>query len=143
MIYFALFLILCLIIVAIADLKNQKIPNILNVAILVSGLAFSFNQIPITTMLPLVLLVYLMGFFLSLAAEHILQRPALGQGDVKLVAACVPWVGAMQIPLMIALAAGSALLVIWATKAQNNAVAFGPYVAGSVAFIFAAQQFGS
>jgi prepilin signal peptidase PulO-like enzyme (type II secretory pathway) len=71
--------------------------------------------------------------------SRLLGRPALGQGDAKLLAAGGAWLGWDFLPYVMLIASSSALLsvgatAIWSGKQLNEGrIAFGPFVAIAIA----------
>ena len=148
---FLVLLALASLLLAWIDLRRGIIPDWLNLAIAVLGLA----RIAITDDWPLAL---------SAAAEGILtgaivwllrwlyfrlrRRQGLGLGDVKLLAAAAIWVGIAGIPLLLlvaslaALAAAGILHLAGEKMTGQTALPFGPFLALGLLATLALQQTG-
>jgi leader peptidase (prepilin peptidase)/N-methyltransferase len=148
---FLVLLALASLLLAWIDLRRGIIPDWLNLAIAVLGLA----RIAITDDWPLAL---------SAAAEGILtgaivwllrwlyfrlrRRQGLGLGDVKLLAAAAIWVGIADIPMLLlvaslaALAAAGILHLAGEKMTRQTALPFGPFVALGLLATLALQQTG-
>ena len=70
----------------------------------------------------------------------------LGLGDVKLLAACAPWVGIAGIPMLLLIAALSALAAMGSLRlagqpmTRQTSLPFGPFLAIGLLLTIAAQQ---
>ena len=148
---FLVLLALASLLLAWIDLRRGIIPDWLNLAIAVLGLA----RIATTDDWPLAL---------SAAAEGILtgaivwllrwlyfrlrRRQGLGLGDVKLLAAAAIWVGIAGIPLLLlvaslaALAAAGILHLAGEKMTRQTALPFGPFLALGLMATLALQQTG-
>ena|SRR5690349_20188138 len=148
---FLVLLALASLLLAWIDLRRGIIPDWLNAAIAVLGLAR---------------IVILVDWVLALstAAEGILtgaivwllrwlyfrlrQRQGLGLGDVKLLAASAIWVGIAGIPMLLlvasltALAAAGILHLAGAKMTRQTALPFGPFLALGLLVTLALQQTG-
>lgn len=101
-------LMLLLLIAAIIDFKIRKIPNWLNLAILIGGIAQAFlSGVPVT--ISQSLLGVLAGFGI-LFIPYVLG--AMGGGDVKMLAAIGAWLGALATLQVYLVAAVAGLLIV-------------------------------
>jgi leader peptidase (prepilin peptidase)/N-methyltransferase len=131
--------------VALVDLRRRIIPNALNGALLGLGLGLVAVQNlarldptgaagSVGLALAEAALAY--GLFAGLRAGYgrLRGRIGLGLGDVKLVAAAMPWSGLAQLPLMILIASTSALLAVAALRLSGRRIGadtrlpFGPFL---------------
>lgn len=78
----------------------------------------------------------------ALGRLHLVWRgfEGFGDGDVKLVAAAVPWLGVAGLPAMLTVAVGSALVSIALLRLEgpvgrHDAVAFGPHLCLGLAWM--------
>ena len=131
--------------VVLIDLRRRIIPNALNGALLGLGLAVVAAQNlarpdpagaagAVGLALAEAALAY--GLFAALRAGYgrLRGRTGLGLGDVKFVAAAMPWIGLAQLPLMILVASTSALLAVAALRLTGRRIGadtrlpFGPFL---------------
>lgn len=119
------------------DLDRFILPNLLTIPLLIAGLVnAAFAPAP-------GLLYSVFGATLSYGVftalgylfARILGRPALGQGDAKLIAAGGAWLGWELLPYLTLIASGCALVIV-AIGAQavgrpvrGAKIAFGPFIA--------------
>ncbi|MCJ2048006.1 prepilin peptidase [Methylobacterium sp. J-078] len=136
--------------IALIDLRRRIIPNALNGALLGLGLGLAAVQ-GLTTDDPaardpagaagavglaLAQAALAYGLFAALRAGYgrLRGRTGLGLGDVKFVAAAMPWIGLAQLPLMILVASTSALLAVAALRLTGRRIGadtrlpFGPFL---------------
>jgi len=148
---FLVLLALANLLLAWIDLRRGIIPDWLNAAIAVLGLAR-------------IAMLDGWAFALSAAAEGVLtgaivwllrwlyfrlrQRQGLGLGDVKLLAAAAIWVGIAGIPMLLlvasltALAAAAVLHLAGEKMTRQTALPFGPFLALGLLATLALQQTG-
>lgn len=126
--------------IAVIDLRRRIIPDVLNGALLGLGLGLAAVQapdaIPVAVGLALAesLVAGLLFAILRAAYGRLRGRTGLGLGDVKLVAAAMPWIGLAQLPLMILVASLSALGVLGLLRLAGRPIGmrtrlpFGPFL---------------
>ncbi|KMO37192.1 peptidase A24 [Methylobacterium variabile] len=124
---------------SLIDLRHRIIPDALNLALLVLGLAVAAWHAGTWSVVGLGLtdagLAF--GLFWTLRALHarLSGRIGLGLGDVKFIAAASAWTGLAGLPVLILAASLSALaavgLVALAGRrvARTTALPFGPFLA--------------
>ncbi|MGB0935089.1 MAG: prepilin peptidase [Alphaproteobacteria bacterium] len=116
-----------LIAISAIDLKRRIIPDILVVLIIAMSLPY--------TNWPLGLGMGITSYILKWALEHLLKRPALGFGDVKLLAAlgcCMP-ITALPVFLIATGFGGIVFSIIW----QQRTFPFAPAITiGYLAIFF-------
>src|SRR3984885_16332651 len=106
---------LLMIMIAVVDGRSYIIPDALTLATLILGLAHAVVTAPdaITSQLVAVLLrgaVFAVGFLvLRIGYRWLRRREGIGLGDVKLAGAGGVWIGWMMIPVVIEIAAATAL----------------------------------
>lgn len=148
---FALILLALLISIAIIDHKTQRIPDLLNLALAIAGLAMA----AFTPWLELEYSVYggLTGFgltFLTRAGYRWFKGfHGLGLGDVKMAAAGGFWVGIQNVPAMLFIAATSGLVIVLITGlikkdslTKISRIAFGPWLAIGIVGVLCLKQYG-
>ncbi len=123
--------------VAIIDIKFMIIPDPVNAAIFLTGMAASF-ALPVVDPLSALCASALGGGFLVLiqtAFRAYRGYDGLGWGDVKFVAAAATWTGLEGVPLTLLIASVSALVYVGARQMldrgfnMHHRVPFGPFLA--------------
>jgi leader peptidase (prepilin peptidase) / N-methyltransferase len=139
-------LLLLLLPVILFDLRERRIPNQLNALLAVAGLAFVMFTAPSwrAVLMALVAPLAVLAMFLALiGVMKLLRRPGtLGLGDVKFLAAASIWVGFIGTTLVFVLASLLALIFTlarapWRRVDFRAAIPFGPFLAFSLALVFA------
>ena len=140
-------LILILVPIIAIDIRERRIPNSLNALLAITGLAFRAIGAPSVSALlaslipPIAILLLFLGL---IATMKLLKRPGtLGLGDVKFLAAASIWVGFVGSTLVFVLASVLALAFTlarapWRQLDLRAAIPFSPFLAASLALIFAA-----
>ncbi len=128
------------------DLREFRLPNLITLAMAVSGLLFTFvgrEQTGLTSVAVhaiSALVAYLGILGLAYASEKWLGRQGIGLGDGKLLAAIACWMGPLALPpvLLIASGAGILLSVLLQSTALGRKLPPGGYVPFGPALCFAA-----
>jgi leader peptidase (prepilin peptidase) / N-methyltransferase len=140
-------LVLLLLPIIAIDVRDRRIPNDLNLLLAAVGLAYQLATAPTLRAAAMVLLapIAIVAVFLALiAAMRLLKRAGtLGLGDVKFLAAASLWVGFVG---STAVFVGASLLALaytlagapWRKVDLRAAIPFSPFLAVSLALIFAA-----
>ncbi len=123
---------LVLLMLAVADLRSLRIPDLASAAVAaigltlagLSGLAALLTGLAAGAVTFAVMEGFRRGY---LALRH---RPGLGQGDVKLLAALAIWLG-LATPWSLVGAAGLGLVGALVTGQGHRRFAFGPYLAAA------------
>lgn len=127
--------------IAVIDLRRQRIPNALNLALFGGGLAFAAlrgrDALGLALGAALIEAATAFAVFYGLRAAYarLRHRTGLGLGDVKFVAAATPWIGLPGLPFLILAASTSALAVLLLLRLFGRAVRpdtrlpFGPFLA--------------
>jgi len=119
------------------DLRRGIIPDWLNLAILLLGLAWSFARGGSPAALAAMAAAALVGATVWLLRRlyFALRRiQGLGLGDVKFLAAATTWVGISGIPMLLlvaavtALAAAGVMQVAGRSMTRRSALPFGPFL---------------
>lgn len=142
----------------IIDLKTGYLPDILVYPLLWLGLIYQscVAQGNVISAVYAVVISYLSIMLITVMMEKIRQRPQMGRGDLKLIAACAAWIGMMELAYFLALAAVLGAIhyyIAYRIKKDHkalNAIPFGPAIVLSAsywliapslnAFIFAILQ---
>ena len=148
---FLVLLALASLLLAWIDLRRGIIPDWLNLAIAVLGLArigiLEDGVLALSAAAEGVLtgaIVWLLRWLYF----RLRQRQGLGLGDVKLLAAAAIWVGIAGIPMLLlvasltALAAAAVLHLAGAKMTRQTALPFGPFLALGLLTTLALQQTG-
>ncbi|KQP29674.1 hypothetical protein ASF49_16070 [Methylobacterium sp. Leaf104] len=127
--------------IAVIDLRRRIIPNAMNGALLGLGLCMLAARSPAAA-IPVEIgfalaesaFAYLLFAGLRSAYGRLRGRNGLGLGDVKLIAAAMPWIGLAQLPLMILVASLSALGALGLLRLAGQPIGmrtrlpFGPFL---------------
>jgi leader peptidase (prepilin peptidase)/N-methyltransferase len=115
---------------SIVDIRTRRLPDLLTAAIAALGLGASFQRSLDAALEGLVAaivsFVLLDGLRRGYAA--IRDKPGLGFGDVKLIAALALWIG-LAAPWAVALAAALGLLGSRLMRVSDGRLPFGPFIA--------------
>jgi leader peptidase (prepilin peptidase) / N-methyltransferase len=135
---------------ALIDFRRGIIPDALNLA--VGGLGFAKAVVDgggVTAGLEVIVETIAVAafFWLFRYLDFALRKiQGLGLGDVKFLAAATPWVGVAGIPMLLLIAALSALLTISGAQlagqslTRQTSLPFGPFLALGLLSTVAAQQ---
>lgn len=146
-----LFAVLCLLCgsLALIDLRRGIIPDGINLAIAglgVTRVAVTGGLTPGAEAIVEAMVVG-MAFWLFRRLYFVLRKTqGLGLGDVKFLAAAVPWVGILAVPTLLLIAALAALLAIGSAQlagqnlTRQTALPFGPFLAVGLLLTLALQQ---
>jgi leader peptidase (prepilin peptidase)/N-methyltransferase len=145
------FVILCLLCgsLALIDFRRGIIPDALNIAVAGLGLAEAVIEGGVTTGLEAITEAVAVGviFWLFRRLYFAVRKiQGLGLGDVKFLAAAAIWVGIAGIPMLLLVAALSALLAIGGAQlagqslTRQTSLPFGPFLALGLLATLAAQE---
>lgn len=133
---------------AFIDWQHQWLPDCLTLPLLWSGLAV--NLFALFVPLQEAVLGAMLGYFILWSLNRIYQcvrgKPGIGYGDFKLLAALGAWAGWNCLPMILLLAAGSALLFSWSslgrkTQTLDTPLAFGSYLAATGWLVLAFRDY--
>lgn len=99
---------------SIIDLREYRIPNVLSLILLGIGIAYSVSIKNHTIWVVFVesLAVFLFFWFFSWSFYKLRGSVGLGLGDVKMIAALTPWLGLVNIPIMLFIASLTGLIFV-------------------------------
>ncbi|MFZ4121826.1 MAG: prepilin peptidase [Caulobacterales bacterium] len=135
--------------VCIVDVRHQRIPDVLNLAIGAAGLGTAVlldEQIWLRGLA-------IVGGYGALWGVNAVYRGArgldgVGMGDAKLLAAGGAWVGVMGLPFVLVLAASLALVGVAGARIAGRSISlkdripFGPFLAAGILVVWAILSFG-
>lgn len=146
-IVFGAALLMLLLPVCIVDINELRIPNLLNAAIAVSGLAWhALHDASVTTSLASTAGQALMTLLVMMGCAWIItlirKDARIGWGDLKFLAAAACWVGfegsiAVLVLACLAVIAVSLALAPWRGLDPKRQFPFGPPLALGLVFVFA------
>lgn len=121
----------------VIDIREQRLPDVLTLPLIVLGLAFSarlaVNDLLLSALGAAIGYGLISGLrLLWLKTRHI---EAIGLGDAKLLAALGAWLGAAALPIVLLVASGSGILIVvfmrlaGKSTATQERIAFGPFIA--------------
>lgn len=131
-------LIVCLFII---DIKIGYLPDILTYPLLWGGLVYQTcsPEGNVVSAIYAVMISYLSIMVITTMIEKVRQRPQMGRGDFKLIAACAAWLGVMELPFFFTLAAslgGIHYVVVYFIYSNKSAtgIPFGPAIIVSTSY---------
>jgi leader peptidase (prepilin peptidase)/N-methyltransferase len=131
-------LIMALIVLAIIDFRTFRLPDLITLPLMMTGLVFNFLYPPGFTSINSALVGAALGFgFLwgvNFLYRLLKKQDGIGLGDAKLLAALGAWMGWQVLPEILLLAAllglvGGWMWLRWQRLATNQAFPFGPFIA--------------
>ncbi|HTN39639.1 MAG TPA: A24 family peptidase [Asticcacaulis sp.] len=122
---------LCLLMLvsALIDLKTLRLPDLLTAGIAFCGLGLAFLSGHLISGLFVAVLSGAALYAVKWRLERRHDKPMLGFGDIKLIAALALWLG-LRTPATLALAAILGLIIVLVTK-RKEALPFGPMIAAA------------
>lgn len=135
-------LILALMALSRIDWTTHKLPNIITVPLLASGLIWAFGT---SEDFYLHLLGAVLGYSVFWAVEVsyrlIRNRDGLGRGDAKLLAVGGAWCGVWAVPIIIMIASLSALIyVLPKSETRDIRIPFGPFLSIGIGSVWLIQR---
>ncbi len=138
-----------LLLIAIIDAKKLRIPNVLNYALFLSGLAYAYLNDGLSLIHQFVFSIAIFALFTIVRHGYFIVRKksGLGFGDVKMLTAASVWIHPFQFPMLMLLASGSALIYFSMSyffsirnMSHNERLPFGPFIAIALAILVAVEQ---
>ena len=121
------------------DLRRRIIPDGLNLALLLTGLAIVGVRDPspeaVLARAAEAALAFALGWSLRALYARLRGRTGLGLGDVKFLGAATAWAGLEQLPILILIASGTALAALGLAALAGRRIGattrlpFGPFLA--------------
>ncbi|MDX2235191.1 MAG: A24 family peptidase [Hyphomonadaceae bacterium] len=130
--------------VAVVDARTQRIPDALNIALVVSGLAA-------TALLERDLVAALVGVAAGYGAIALVNgayrrlrgRDGIGMGDAKLLAGAGAWLGWTGLPFVVLIGATLGIAAALALRVRaHGTIAFGPFLAAGFFAVWIATMYG-
>ncbi len=125
--------VLCLVLlwICVVDIRRYQIPDEASLGLLATGLLLSVASPLVTPTLAVLgaAVGYTVFAGLGAAFYHHTGQDGLGLGDAKLLAAAGAWLGVRDLPVLVCVAAISAL--VFALVFRQRRIAFGPWLSGS------------
>lgn len=125
--------------IALIDLRRRIIPDGLNLALLLAGLAFMTVRDPsldsVLARAGEATLAFALGWSLRALYARLRGRTGLGLGDVKFLGAATAWTGPEPLPILILIASGTALASLGLAALAGRRIGattrlpFGPFLA--------------
>ncbi|MEM8654280.1 MAG: A24 family peptidase [Pseudomonadota bacterium] len=117
--------------ICVVDVRRFKIPDAASLGLVAVGLGFSPWSTLVTPAIALFSAALGYGIFAGIGALFFRWKgeDGLGLGDAKLLAAAGAWLGFRDLPILVAVAAISALC--FAALTRQRRIAFGPWLAGA------------
>jgi leader peptidase (prepilin peptidase) / N-methyltransferase len=151
LLFSGLFLVLCLLCCSLAliDLRWGFIPDGINLAIAGLGVTKVVVAYGVTAAVEAIIEAILVGIvFWSVRWLYfvIRKKDGLGIGDIKFLAAAVPWVGILDVPTLVLITSLAALLAIGGAHlagqklSWQTSLRFGPFLAIGLLSTLALQQ---
>ena len=125
--------------IALIDLRRRIIPDGLNLALLLAGLAFVAVRDPsldaVLARAGEATLAFALGWSLRALYARLRGQTGLGLGDVKFLGAATAWTGLEPLPILILIASGTALASLGLAALAGRRIGattrlpFGPFLA--------------
>ncbi|EKT59390.1 prepilin peptidase [Providencia sneebia] len=140
-ILFLMVFINCIVSLFIIDIKIGYLPDVLTYPLLWCGLIYQTcsSEGNVVSAIYAVVISYLFIMVITTITEQVRQRPQMGRGDFKLIAACSAWLGLIKLPLFLAVAASLggihyAIAYLISRKKTIDYIPFGPAIIVSSAY---------
>lgn len=134
---------------SVIDFAEYRIPNVLNATLMVAGFMYStsINNQHFWIVITESLVVFLVLWFFSWGFSRFRGYVGLGLGDVKFIASLTPWVGIVNVPLVIFIASLSGLIFVAVRRGAQNILyseklPFAPFLSFSGFLVVLAMIYG-
>ena len=121
-----------LLLIAMIDFRQYRIPDLLSLPLLLAGLALAWTDGPDALIDRLIGAIIGFSVLAAFGEAYFRLRgvDGLGLGDAKLFAAAGAWLGWQALPLVLLIAAGSGLMVamLSGVRGRGGKIAFGPWI---------------
>ncbi|WP_339749024.1 A24 family peptidase [uncultured Maricaulis sp.] len=129
---------------AFIDAREQRLPDILTLPLMVFGLIAGFlNGMPLWSGVSGAAIGYASMVAMEIGYRRVRGADGLGRGDAKLFAAAGAWCGLIALPYILLLASASALIFVLTarlagaiTLSAKTRIAFGPFLAFGIAVVW-------
>lgn len=135
-----------LIAASVIDMRTMRIPDALNLALIVTGLAATWLlEKPMAPALIGVALGYGALFLINQLYRAARGRDGLGMGDAKLLAGAGAWLGWTGLPFVVLIGSALGLCFVAArriagrTLKPGDALTFGPFLCAAVLIVWLVQ----
>jgi len=138
MIWIQITLVLALLCLAYIDLTSFRLPNILTIPLIFSGLGFNFLAAqgftePVNAILGCIF-GYSFLWVMNFVYRALKKQNGIGMGDAKLLAGLGAWLGASTLPMVLLVASltgliGGLIWLKWQRSQINQVFPFGPFLA--------------
>lgn len=140
-----LFLALILIALAVFDLRELRLPDVLTLPLILAGLGqAALLGLGVTNALIGAAAGYAAFVLIELTYRRLRGQDGLGRGDAKLLAAGGAWCGWSGLPLIVLISSALALIALlfpsFKTIADRGEIPFGPFLALAIAIVWASLQ---
>ena len=122
-----------LIVACFIDIEHQWLPDVFTQGVLWTGLIIAWSQqgvLSLSDAITGIIAGFIFFYILRVTSCIILQKEALGMGDVLLFAGLGGWTGIVQLPIVALIASGFGLLYVLSTKKYSCKLPFGPFLGG-------------
>lgn len=148
MIYlFAAVLAVMLLVLAVIDIREFRLPNVLTIPLIGLGLLYSYLMADFSAALIGAVAGYLAFVLVEVSFKRLRGIDGLGRGDAKLLAVGGAWCGWLWLPQVVLIASLSAIIIVllmrWRDKTitSQSAVPFGPFLAMGIVLVWGVQNF--
>ena len=123
--------------IAVTDWRQFRIPDLLSLPLMALGLVLSLASGDWQMRLAGAVVGYLAFWLVETVYRRLRGEDGLGRGDAKLLAAGGAWCGLAGLPMIVLIAAGSALIFALATgRGRRDALPFGPFLSLAIAMVY-------
>jgi len=131
-------LIMILVYLSYVDLRSFRLPDIVNLPLMMAGLCFNYFSslrfVDIESAIGGAILGYGVLWSLNILYRFLKKQDGIGMGDAKLLAALGAWLGWSALPSLLLIASltgiiGGLIYLQWQQKNTRNPFPFGPFLA--------------
>ena len=123
--------------IAVTDWRQFRIPDLLSLPLIGLGLVLSLASGDWQMRLAGAVVGYLAFWLVETVYRLLRGEDGLGRGDAKLLAVGGAWCELAGLPMIVLIAAGSALIFALATgRGRRDALPFGPFLSLAIAMVY-------
>lgn len=132
---------------AVIDIREFRLPNVLTFPLIAAGLLYGYLLADFPAALIGAVVGYLAFVLVEVSFKRLRGIDGLGRGDAKLLSAGGAWCGWLWLPQVVLIASLSAIIFVllmkWRDKTitSQSAVPFGPFLALGIALVWGVQNF--